>query len=377
MSKEKNILKFFRLSMTPHGFLDPSVFANRKDLLIPLLERVEAALALGSSITVLFVGPYGAGKTHTMKHIAWYLKSKRKVRHVFYSTCPILSAKSTFVDLYRQIVVGFGQKFVFELMNAIGKELLKEYTEEKTRAEALINGLTDVLEHRDFASVISAFLTETEETPYLAWKWLTGSRLSLREKRFLGVVNDNSTPLNAIQTLLTIIRANYKIKKVPMTILIDELEQLSYVRPVVGSTFVQCFRLLVEERRGLVLFLSVAGNDIRDVSLFSFPGLFERISHPNIVFIPSFRSEEARNFIQELIRTVRVKGIDSVTIDTMSKSSHENFSFKYFPFSDETIEKITMDKKPLTPRSILHELSNLLGKAALKKRLIVTSDMVE
>ena len=363
--------------MTPHGFLDPSVFVNRKDLLIPLLERVEAALALGSSITVLFVGPYGAGKTHTMKHIAWYLRSKRKVSNVFYSTCPILSAKSTFVDLYRQIIVGFGQEFVFDLMNAIGKELLKEYSEEKTEAEALINSLTDMLEHRDFASVISAFLTETKEIPYLAWKWLTGSRLSLREKRSLGVINDNSTPLNAIETLLTIIRANYKIKKAPMAILVDELEQLSYVRPVVGSTFVQCFRLLVEERRGLVLFLSVAGIDTQDISLFSFPGLFERIGTPNIVCIPSFSPEDARSFIQELIRTARVEGIDFATIKKMSKGSHENFSFKYFPFSDETIEKITVDERPLTPRSILHKLSNLLGKAALKRKLIVTSDMVE
>src|SRR4051794_19899285 len=83
---------------------DPDFYFGRSDLEQAIKSRLDRGILLQGVPKMVLYGAFGAGKTHTLYHIKWYLEhevanTKFEVRYV--EVPPDLSKKSKFVVLHQ------------------------------------------------------------------------------------------------------------------------------------------------------------------------------------------------------------------------------------------------------------------------------------
>lgn len=358
----KNILNEFKQAISHLGYIDPSIYIDREKIIKEIKKSIDRSLILDSSISFIIYGPYGVGKTHTLLHLKHYLHKIKGIEKVCFVNSPLLHRRSTFVDLYKQIIVNMGQEYVYELFEKISTKILRENKIEKEYE--LFKPINNLINHRDFTSSIISSIYSSD-TKYVIWKWLIGEKMSNREKNMLGIVNDNNNTLNAIKTLSAIIIINYLINKKPLAIMIDELENITLVNQEYGVDFIQGFRSLLEIRKGLILFFTFASEHLEDVPYISENKILLRIGRNEIHKLDYFSEFEAKEYIIELLERLRI----NEKRDKIRKN-------RFYPFTPEAIERILIENQ-LTPRKIMMMLARGLGNAVMSNSLIVTGDMVE
>jgi len=358
----ENILNEFKQTITHLGYIDPSIYINREKIINGIKKSIDRAFILDSSISFIIYGPYGVGKTHTLLHLKQYLHKTKDVDVVSHVNSPLLHRRSTFVDLYKQIIVNMGQEYIYELFEKISTKLSLD---NKIKKEyELFKPINNLINHRDLTSVIISSIYSSE-IKYIIWKWLIGEKMSNNEKKMLGIVNDNDNTLNAIKTLSAIIVINYLINKKPMAIMIDELEHIVQLNYEYGVDFIQGFRSLIEIRKGLILFFSFASESLEDVPYISENKILFRVGRNEIHKLDYFSEFEGQEYIIELLEKLRV----NEKKDVIRKNV-------FYPFTQEAIDRILMENL-LTPRKIMMMLARGLGNAVMSNSFIVTDDMVE
>jgi Cdc6-like AAA superfamily ATPase len=371
--------------------LDPAlhatIYAGRKDLINRLKRRIDRAYKTGSAMHTLLWGHYGGGKTHTLYYLVNYIKESGYEAHVFHLTCPSFAKKSV-VELYQAIIMSFGQKFVFEIIEDVWSDMQPLFQKMGARTDSdKIEIIDSFVDHRDMSSVILAYQKPSVEMPYLVWKWLSGERCSAKEKQTLGVITDNSAPMNATHTLLSIIKTYSKIKrskkeKTLLMLMIDELEQLKPLGD--ASDFIELFRRLAEEKILFVMLLAYTAAAAEEVPVLNAPAVRQRFGFPeNYIDVTNFTAAEAKAFISELFALLRPKDANIAKMSTEAKkTTDETVSAEFYPFSVEAIEamitKISASGEPLCPRTIEMALTMAMGDALIQETppMVITSDII-
>mgnify|MGYP000032261428 CR=1 FL=1 len=371
--------------------LDPAIhatiYAGRKSLIEQLKRRIDRAFMTGSAMHTILWGPYGVGKTHTLYYLVNYIKNRGYQANLFHLTCPSFTKKSV-VELYQAIIMSFGQKFLFRLIEEVWNIVQPTFRELDARTDAdKIEIIDKFISHRDFSSVILSYQKPSAQMPYLVWKWLSGEKCSAKEKETLGVITDNSEPANAIHTLLTIIETNTKIKlqkndKTMMILMIDELEQLEPLGDAMD--FRELFRRLAEQKRLFVMLLAYTAGSAEQVPVLNAPPVRQRLGFPhNYIAVTAFDPGEAKQFIAELFSLLRPKKIDlEKKVEEVSKVTSEKVTSEFYPFTEEAIEalitKITASGEALSPRTIEMALTMALGDALTQKEIpkVITSEII-
>lgn len=277
-------------------------------------ERLRRALEDGLAAGVphlILLGEYGTGKTHALRHTEWLLQSDTFSSHKAFakrSEWSGFSARTRFVDVYRETLHRLGSGLIADLLRESLAELQKS---------ALPDPLHRLLlDDQDLKMVLSALATVaqnkagTEKIGH-AWRWLLGLSLTQAQRRLIGVTTLLTETRSAatLVDVLRIIGAAYQIARGgKLLLLYDETEQANELRrsrDAINSFNAAMRALYDREQRelGIVMAIYSTGGSLDDIPIFQ-ADVRSRIDHSRDVlnFVPLVKPEQRRDFLDRVLQ---------------------------------------------------------------------------
>lgn len=368
-------LNRFNLELDPIS--DAHIFAGRGELKKEAEEKIDRSLSTGTALHMMLWGFAGAGKTHTLNYVVWYLKNKGYDANIFYICAPPMTKNSTFVDLYKEIIRQLGQEYLFSLIQAIYDKAYPSLAQ-LPDLPSRIGKVRDVINDPELASVVVAHVAGGPDRRYDVWKWLCGESCSNQEKRRLNVTTDNSDPSAALRTLIGLIRANLILGGKPLVLLLDELEALGRPSADYAKTFEEAFRRLAEQTKQFVMFGAFTAAAMTEIPPITTDFVVGRIGKNNYKEVRIFDDEASLEFIEQLLEQIRPETDLSKLVSKAKekKETEETISNETFPYTKEAIEMIIANLEVKGPRDIQKLLTDSLGDAVVNGQLLVTSENV-
>jgi hypothetical protein len=324
--------------------------ADRKQLnkdvnaLVDTLARQDA-----SSIHLLWSW-FGAGKTHTLYYVAnrsmATANSMGGRLHAVYSEFP--KSPRTFLDVYRAFALGL----------SLG-ELVDAYMEISTSPDSPLFHREMLAASADLATALHVLTTGTPVDEALALRWLRGEALPVSEFRKIGIYKKLDSSEDASRVLAMIVRlfstaARLQHRPAGRVLwLLDEFQRIESLRSSVRdeintglhSTFNAC-------PSGLSMVLSFSGKPEANVPSWFSPELRDRIGRTRVIVLPPLRSDEALEFIRDVLY--------------QSRSVNPPQPDPYFPFTESSCRFIIEDVArvaELKPRAIMQAFDAVLREA--------------
>ncbi|MEM3697619.1 MAG: ATP-binding protein [Candidatus Bathyarchaeia archaeon] len=368
--------------------LDAEIFVGRDDVKDRLENRLRRAIATGTSLHTVIYGDYGSGKTHTLNYVYKFLHQQKLNVIPIFVRSPRITKKSDPSHLYASIINALSMTEIFDLFVKIYdsvQDRIKDIPDLYKRVDILRSQIGN----RDLAFVVYRYVTTRPTEDYLVVKWLSGEKLSAREKATLNVISDNSDPFNAAQTLLTLFRLFSKFAGKYVLLMLDEMESIA----VLGDRrkeleFQEFLRILVDETRNVGVFIAFTTK----LGLEDAPEIFKstspvgsRIGYPqNYIWLKEFNEIDlTKNFVRELIKSLRDDRIDvSKLVKKYQTETTETLNVDFYPFTEEAIEVMfemstqSGQVKPLLPRDIQKALTDALGDAMIQNKPFVDSEIM-
>ena len=368
--------------------LDAGIFVGREDVKKRLEDRLRRAIVTGTSLHTVIYGDYGSGKTHSLNYTYKFLgQQKLDVLPIFVRQ-PRITKKSNPSHLYSSIISAISMTEIFELFvktfDSV-QDRLKDITELYRRVEVL----RSFIKNRDLAFVVHKYYTARPIEDYSVVKWLSGEKLTAREKAALNVISDNSDPFVAAQTLLTLFKLFNAVANKYVLLMLDEMEALNILGDYRKQMeFEEFLRILVSETRNigvLLAFTTKMGMEDAPEMFKSTSAVGSRIGYPqNYIWLKEFNEIElTKNFVKELVASLRDEKVDVEALVKKCRSqTDEKLSVEYFPFTEEAIE-VMFDLsthsgmiKPLLPRDIEKTLTDALGDAMIQNKTFADTEII-
>ena len=321
MEKTELVLNYekFILTQNPFPYVsvpddEPSVFFDQEKALKTLTHVAESAYSTEFSNHAVVVGPYGSGKSHTLKYIARYVnkqlaKSPKKRSIAFYIPHP----GAGILDIYRTIIAEMGPTSISKLSSHI---------DDKSHYQFEL--------HRSLR-VMSQSTPDTLN----AWRWLTGERLDIENRNRLGVGrNIDDAYANQVfkQLMLLLRKAGYCL----VTLLIDELETVNELDILRRQKLFNAFRHLLDEnpRNLSVVFACTPAG--WDEILGSAYALARRISR-NVIYLESLDEKKVETVLSGYLSKYRISDDEKTKA---LKSTIDKDSYDIFPFTESAITEL-------------------------------------
>jgi hypothetical protein len=368
--------------------IDAGIFVGREDVKKRLEDRLKRAIVTGTSLHTLIYGDFGSGKTHSLNYVYKFLgEQKLDVLPIFVRQ-PRITKKSNPSHLYASIISAISMTEIFGLFVKIFdsvQDRLKDITELYKRVEVL----RSVIKNRDLAFVVYKYATTRPIEDYSVVKWLSGEKLTVREKTTLGVVSDNSDPFISAQTLLTLFKLFCSVKKKYVLLMLDEMEALLILGDYRKQMeFEEFLRILVSETRDIGVLIALttrAGLEDSPEMFKSTSAIGTRIGYPqNYIWLKEFDEPElTKRFVTELVEALRDEKVDIETLVRKLKSeTDETLGVEYFPFTEEAIDLLFQMSttsgmiKLLLPRDIEKVLTDALGDAMIQNKPFIDTEIM-
>jgi hypothetical protein len=349
---------------------DPEFYFGRAALAEEITQRIERGIMLHKSPRLVLYGAFGAGKTHTLYHIKWYLDHHEEYRFEtrLVDTPPHLGRHTRYEVLHQAMMDKIGLATAQRLSEAfITKNLAN-----------LPDALSGFFNHdEDFINVIRV-LAQGGPGKLTAWKWLRGEALSDPQMQSLEVAR---TPKlgDTIDILLAFGRLFQDVDNSRLVFLIDELDQLEFVTGDEISTWTAAFRQLADQSNrsvGFVLALRGAGDETLPEPL-QHEAVTTRIGVANFVEIPYLYDQaDLHAFVTDLVSTL----VDQDCARAKLTEADLDSPIDTFPFSPEALELVQQyiyeDPLRALPREVLFTLDECAA-AAVGKSPIVTEEIVQ
>jgi hypothetical protein len=296
---------------------------------------------------------FGAGKTHTLKHIEYLCKND------FTSIIPIYvefpKSSKNFLDVYRLFITAINH----EVVENAYYEVFTSSTKDKILKE--LN--TDFY---DLSNALKFLYQGRPQEQEIAIRWL---RTDYKEKQILkniGVVKPIQTAEDAMKVISWIVRlinmgnlASGKIQRVFW--MIDEFQRIKDLRKPVIDEINSCLHSVFNRcPNGLSIIISFSGYPDKKLPEWLSPEIKDRLDRRHLL-LPPLSKDEALTFIKDVLKHFR---------NPLSDIFDE-----YFPFNYEsiyTIIKIIEDKAKKQkrhdepkPRTIMRSFHMVLQEADL------------
>lgn len=350
---------------------DPAFYFGRTDLAGEIESRLERGIMLNQVPKLVLYGAFGAGKTHTLHHIKWFLENHADYKFaVRYIETPIdLHKKSKYVVLHQAMMDKIGTSSVRSLLELfITRNLGPDLNET----------LLDYFSHdEDFVNVVRV-LAQGGPQQLTAWNWMRGETLSDAQLQAIGVAR-NPDLKDLIVILQTIGRLFIQEEQTRLVFLIDELDHLEYVTGEEISTWETAFRKLADQDNrtvGFVMAGRAAGLDEMPSPL-QIESVTSRIQIGNYLEIPYIHDVgDFRGFVRDLVSHL----VDQDCANEVVASEGLTVDMDYYPFTEEALEVIyqyiSEDPTRALPRELLFTL-NECGAAAVGSDRLVTEDVAQ
>jgi hypothetical protein len=293
-----------------------------------------------SSINLLWAW-FGAGKSHTMKHM------QHLCRHTYTEVLPIYTELprriSSFLDLYKFFVDALGSELVREL--AIDVYL-------KNTDLEIIKKLKSTYE--EFSRMLEHLATGNDEEELIAWRWLSVKSVRNSEFRKYGIakrIEHSDDAVRALSALVQLINASQRFSRVLW--MIDEFQRIGLAqKEVLGDVNSGLHSVFNSAPVGFSLMLSFSVKQQESIYNILSSELRDRIGISKIIKIPKMNEQEAITFISDLLFEFR--------------SGKENLHDPYFPFTEESIKYLIImisQSAEIKPRSIMQYFNAVLERA--------------
>jgi len=283
-----------------------------------LLDVIASVCHTGLSNHAVVVGPYGSGKSHTLKYIAQTINQKKICGDSRALVCYIPQPGSSLLDVHRQTLTELG----FEVISSLGKHIDNKqmFDSEVYRVIRLLN--------------------QSTEEKLAAWRWLTGERLDISLRNKIGVsknLDDESALLVLKQILHLLQEDGYRL----LCLLIDELETVNELILMKRQKLFNGLRHLIDNaprNLSLIFGCTPAG---WDEILENAYALARRLSR-NIVYLERLNPEKIAQVVSRYIQPYRIRTTELRTLILKNNPSSRELAqqLELFPFKPSVLPEM-------------------------------------
>lgn len=328
------------------------IWADRKEVLADIHNLLQGFSRRKQSTINLLWAWFGAGKSHTLRHMQYLCRTKYQTIIPIYTEFP-KSVKS-FFDVYRYFI------------NGIGFELFKEIV-----AEVPVT-LSDFSDFPEIMTAVDMISTGELQEKDIAWRWMRGDKIYSQTLRRYNLDMRIETCDDAVRAMALILRLLEKSGKYSRVLwMIDEFQRIGVeknpiwedVNTGLHSTFNAC-------PNALSLFLSFSVHEKQDMIGLLSREIIDRIGISKIVRVPQMSRQDAFAFVADLMFAFR--------------PDIYNLPAAYFPFTEDAVRFVLLlieRNAELKPRSIMQYFNVILERAepeiAMHKMSLITIDYVK
>jgi DNA polymerase III delta prime subunit len=386
MSEVEELQKNFGLKK-PNFILDPiedaEFYAPRTGIdLIKLREDLETDLVTGRAPKWLFWGPYGSGKTHTLRKVMKELEKKTPLFSVFVE-CPDMTRRSTFVELYRDgIMANLGAERTLELFQKMLEDMQIRSREE------LLRNIKDKLSGDEELARAVVRLIDPNFDEFKLWNWISGMSVSQPDLRDMGQRQNlaDATPSRLAEILIIISRLVRQTHGSTMIVILDEMERVRVLEDTALGTFRTAFTRLTElNQTSLSLLIGASAQQMGDLSSIfaaAAPGrgstevalgpVSRRLGPDAFIEIPAMDADDIDEFLKALISYIREPSLDvSERIKVSAQQTSEQLTDAFYPVTMEALDALL--GRIITPGELILRLTKALGRAYRQNRVVITS----
>ena len=290
---------------------------------------------------------YGAGKTHTLRHIEYMCRNEYTGILPIYTEMP--KSLKNFCDMYRS----FAAALDFELARNCFLEVVTSPIKETMNKELRTMSL-------DMFNALSTLCTGTDRQQDVVLRWLRGETLTLGEIRPLGIGKRITSAEDAIRAVSWIVRlfnagASLSEQGTGRVVwMIDEFQQVGQSKPVAREVNNCLHSIFNRCPNSLSLFISFSGRPEKGYPPWLSPELADRIGVQKVVVLPPLTRSEAKGFVRDVL-------------DHFRPANPTTGDAGFFPFQEGTVdlllELIEKDRHEIRPRSIMQYFTSVLEVA--------------
>ncbi len=362
--------------------LDPKtncdVFLVRTSKADQYVEMVKGKIAIGRYPHFVLYGLLGIGKTHLLR----YLQNKLGEAECLYIETPPLHRRSSFVEIYREVMSSYGRERMKELLNlALSKSNLGVHAfAEKPQGSMDVEKVLG----RDLARTIQYGIGRWD----ILWRFIRGEKLSRTEVKDIEAWTSQIEVPDQVRFLQSFFSLHGAIHKKPVMLFVDEFEN---TRTLVGdslSEFTEAFRDIVSEGSPIGTVFALTGRTIEEgPQILKNETVKRRISATNFYSFDEYAIDEVKEFVYQVIQYRRIKSFDvKSAISKLTGKGIERVTERSYPFSEEAIELIIQKIKLLKeqaqidafrPKEAMELMDNAMSHAILSKSEYLNSNLVK
>jgi len=371
-------LRSGRRSFKPDPLRDKELMFCNQEVQNSVQLAVEKAFATDETIKLLLWGDWGVGKTHTLRHLDYWLSENA-------SEYPAMTVFAAIGDVSKTSRFSVVQK---DLLDGIGLEemvhLAHQYMQQVGN---LLSGLEAIGIPAPIAQAFNKLLVATPgqaapEIVVIAWNYLRGANVG-KAGFALGLQEQMTDSKDFYYTLATLGHMVFTVKKQQLVFLVDEAARLEAVSAAleVERHWVNVNTLIFDqENRYFGFVYTVSGKSSDEIPRALFESQIEnRLGHRKIE-LTNLRPDDVRQFLRHLtenfVDRVALEGDGEVRI-----REQPDYSWGSYPFSVPALERFVeyFQRSPqdAKPRDIADRLDEAGFYALKSNQRLITEDTLD
>lgn len=327
---------------------------------------------VGNVPKMLLIGQYGSGKTQMLFYIRHLLLNqppltlKLKPRIVMLAI--EMKSKSNHQDLHLQLMEGISKGVVSDWVGSIAKkglnleeELRKIFSDENV-VQALVKLIVGGID-------------------YVAWRWLTGQDLSIKELEQLRVTrNLGQIGAGAMVDELVGIGRLAELLGEKILFLIDEAERFNNVNNTDAEEALgSYFKYLSENRNASVgFFIAGTAQGLQDAARFLVSdAVITRMGRQHVHIIPPIPTlDDVKSFVTQMLSEI----VDQNLAERTIKENNLGITLASYPFEADSFDLLceytSQEPTKAIPRNIINAINECAITAWDEKKRVIDSDIV-
>lgn len=325
-----------------------SFIADRSELVSDIKNLLRNLSRRPTSSMHLMWAWFGAGKTHALYHIEYLCKTDFKNSIPIYIEFP--RSVRSFIDIYKSFIA----KLDMDIIDEAYVEVFGDSNRERIQKELRYD-------YPDLASALKHHFMGKEEQQDIAVRWLRAECRELRVLRTIGVtksIQNSEDTIKIISWLIRLIRMKSTLPKdesIRIIWMIDEFQRLEKCRVPVQEEVNGCLHAIFNRcPNSLSIIISFSGHpEEKRLPSWLSREVKDRIGIEKVLLLPPLRSDEAFEFIEDVLRHFR--------------NPQSDISNPLFPFTKESVNEVIKiiegKKDELKPRRIMQYFKAVLEEA--------------
>lgn len=351
---------------------DRQLFFARHELADRLKKRLARAFRTGTPPKMVLYGDWGAGKTHTMRHLQYEIERSKQKSVVVFVELPDISKKSTFQVAHGALLDAFGVERA--------KNWLLQY--QTMHPDDARKRIQDFTQSGDIA-IAFASLMGFGEASRIAWDWLRGIKLSSTETRMVNLPPELEQSGHFVKVLQMLGRLAWEVDDSMLVFMLDEATKLDNVKDDDANFhWTNAFKLLADDNNKEVgILVSISVIDLNDLaSPLHDQQVMTRFGQSDYVRLDNLSEEETRIFISDLVQA----WIDPASRDELlrrfgEECDGEQIDGDTFPFTTDGLDLAARyaayrdGAGYTTPRDIQKTIDDLFNRAMDDERHVLSA----